>query len=114
MGTAVERWETLLNSRARQMDAAYARLGRTSADFWDRRARRFHSITKDSIARDPLFQRLKRVVTAETSVLDVGAGTGRGIAGELAGADLRGNGLSGRQPRPGRLHRLPRSSLSRQ
>ncbi|GAC1343718.1 MAG: class I SAM-dependent methyltransferase [Ktedonobacteraceae bacterium] len=77
MQTAVERWETLLNERARQMDAAYARLGRTSADFWDRRARRFHSITKDSIARDPLFHRLKRVVTAETSVLDVGAGTGR-------------------------------------
>ena len=77
MQTAVERWETLLNERARQMDAAYARLGRTSADFWDRRARRFHSTTKDSVARDPLFHRLERVVTAETSVLDVGAGTGR-------------------------------------
>src|SRR5713226_10652214 len=77
MQTAVERWETLLNERARQMDAAYARLGRTSADFWDRRARRFHSTTQDSVARDPLFHRLERVVTAETSVLDVGAGTGR-------------------------------------
>src|SRR5712691_11607082 len=77
MQTAVERWETLLKARARQMDAAYAGLGRTSADFWDRRARRFHSTTKDSVTCDPLFHRLEKVVTAQTSVLDVGAGTGR-------------------------------------
>ena len=28
METAVERWEAILNARAQQMDAAYARLGR--------------------------------------------------------------------------------------
>jgi SAM-dependent methyltransferase len=77
METAVERWEAILNARARQMDAAYARLGRTSADFWDRRARRFHSTTKDAVAKDPLFQRLQSVITTQMSVLDVGAGTGR-------------------------------------
>lgn len=77
METAVERWEAILNARAHQMDAAYARLGRTSADFWDRRARRFHSTTKDAVAQDPLFHKLQSVVTSQLSVLDVGAGTGR-------------------------------------
>jgi hypothetical protein len=36
MDTAVERWTALINARAQQMDATYARLGRTSADYWDR------------------------------------------------------------------------------
>ncbi len=74
---AVERWHALIDARAHQMDAAYARLGRTSADFWDRRARGFHRATKDTIARDPFFLRLRDEVTPLTSVLDVGAGTGR-------------------------------------
>jgi len=77
METAVERWSALLQARAQQMDAAYARLGRTSADFWDRRARGFHRTTKDTVARDPFFSRLQREVTPRTTVLDVGAGTGR-------------------------------------
>ncbi len=74
---AVERWHALIDMRAQQMDAAYARLGRTSADFWDRRARGFHRATKDTIADDPLFLRLRDEVTPQTNVLDVGAGTGR-------------------------------------
>jgi SAM-dependent methyltransferase len=77
MDTAVERWTALINARAEQMDAAYARLGRTSADYWDRRARWFHGSTKESAAGDPLFLRVRSELTPETSVLDVGAGTGR-------------------------------------
>jgi SAM-dependent methyltransferase len=77
MQTAVERWKEIIDARASQMDAAYARLGRTSADFWDRRARRFYTTTRESAASDPLYRRLQREVTAETTVLDVGAGTGR-------------------------------------
>ena len=77
MSTAVERWKAILTARAQQMDAAYARLGRTSADFWDRRAKSFHRSTKDTAARDPFFIRIASVVTSQTSVLDVGAGTGR-------------------------------------
>ena len=77
METAVERWDALLQARAQQMDAAYARLGRTSADFWDRRARGFHRTTRDTVVRDPFFARLRREVTPQTTVLDVGAGTGR-------------------------------------
>lgn len=77
MGKAVERWQALLDARARQMDAAYARLGRTSADFWDRRARGYHHSTKQTALADPFFRRVSSEVMPQTSVLDVGAGTGR-------------------------------------
>jgi SAM-dependent methyltransferase len=77
MQSAIERWHALLDARAQQMDAAYARLGRTSADFWDRRAKGFHRSTKDTVIGDPFYARLEQVVTPQTSVLDIGAGTGR-------------------------------------
>lgn len=77
METAIERWNALIDRRAQQMDAAYAHLGRTSSDFWDRRARGFHRSTKDTVARDPFFQKLQREITPQTTLLDVGAGTGR-------------------------------------
>ena len=77
METAVERWNAILNARAQQMDAAYARLGRTSADFWDRRARGYHRSTKDTVVHDPFYLRLCQVITPQKTVLDVGAGTGR-------------------------------------
>ncbi len=77
METAAERWDTILTARAQQMDAAYARLGRTSADFWDRRARGYHRSTRDTVAHDPFYLRLCQVVTPQTTLLDVGAGTGR-------------------------------------
>ena len=77
MRTAVERWHELLTARAQQMDAAYAQLGRTSADFWDRRAKGFHRTTKATVVYDPFLLKLQQVVTRQTSVLDIGAGTGR-------------------------------------
>lgn len=77
METAIERWNAIHRARAQQMDAAYARLGRTSADFWDRRARGFHRLTKDTTARDPFYLRLCQEITPQTTILDVGAGTGR-------------------------------------
>ncbi|HEY6542388.1 MAG TPA: class I SAM-dependent methyltransferase [Ktedonobacteraceae bacterium] len=77
METAVERWQAIIDARAQQMDAAYAELGRSSAGYWDRRARRYHDSTKDTIVRDPFFYRLRSIVTPEISVLDVGAGSGR-------------------------------------
>ena len=75
--TAVGRWYEIIDARAQQMDAAYARLGRTSADFWDRRARGYYRSTKETVANDPFYLRLRDIVTPQTSVLDVGAGTGR-------------------------------------
>ena len=77
MGDAIERWQHMLDARARQMDAAYARLGRTSADFWDRRAHGYHRSTRETAQNDPFFRRVRTDVTPQTSVLDVGAGTGR-------------------------------------
>ena len=77
MQSALQRWQELLDARAHQMDAAYTQVGRTSADFWDRRARGFHRATKDSAIHDPLYQRLRQVVTPQMDLLDVGAGTGR-------------------------------------
>jgi SAM-dependent methyltransferase len=77
MESAVHRWNEILDARAQQMDAAYALLGRTSADFWERRARGFHRSTKDTVGRDPLYLRLCEKVSSHTSLLDVGAGTGR-------------------------------------
>jgi SAM-dependent methyltransferase len=77
METAIERWRALIQARAEQMDAAYARLGRTSADFWDRRARGFHRATRENVSSDPFYQRVRAQVTPQLSVLDVGAGSGR-------------------------------------
>lgn len=77
MESAVERWQELIRARAAQMDAAYTRLGRTSADFWDRRARGFHRATRESASSDPFYLRVREQLTPHTSVLDVGAGTGR-------------------------------------
>lgn len=77
MQTAVERWQEVIQARATQMDAAYARLGRTSADFWDRRARGFHRSTRESASRDPFYTYLLKHIAPQDRVLDVGAGTGR-------------------------------------
>jgi 2-polyprenyl-3-methyl-5-hydroxy-6-metoxy-1,4-benzoquinol methylase len=77
METAVERWQVIIDARAQQMDSAYAELGRSSADYWDRRARRYHDATQNTVVHDPFFNRLRSVVTPHTSVLDVGAGSGR-------------------------------------
>ncbi len=77
METAVERWQAIIDARAKQMDAAYAELGRSSAGYWDRRARRYHDSTKSTVVNDPFFQKLRTLVTSQTSVLDVGAGSGR-------------------------------------
>jgi SAM-dependent methyltransferase len=77
MQSAIERWYALLDARAQQMDAAYARLGRTSADFWERRAKGFHRSTKDTVTGDPFYGRLLQGITPQSTVLDVGAGTGR-------------------------------------
>jgi SAM-dependent methyltransferase len=77
MQSAIERWKALIDARAQQMDAAYARVGSSSTGYWDRRARNFHRATKDKTDSDPFFQKLRQVVTPDMTVLDVGAGTGR-------------------------------------
>src|SRR4051812_25458488 len=77
MQSAIERWKALIDARAQQMNAAYAQIGSSSADYWNRRAQGFHRATKDRTSSDPLFQKLRQIVTPGMTVLDVGAGTGR-------------------------------------
>jgi SAM-dependent methyltransferase len=77
METAIERWQAIIDARAKQMDAAYAELGRTSADLWSRRARAYYRATKLSIDNSPFLLRLRREITPDVTILDVGAGTGR-------------------------------------
>jgi SAM-dependent methyltransferase len=75
--SALERWQAIINARAHQMDAAYAQLGKSSKGYWDRRARNYHHATKETAARNPLLWKLRAEVTPQTTLLDVGAGTGR-------------------------------------
>jgi SAM-dependent methyltransferase len=75
--TALDIWREIVLSRQRQMDAAYAQLRRTSGDFWDRRAERFRAMGLRLADDDLGLRLLRRLTTAESTVLDVGAGTGR-------------------------------------
>ena len=77
MQRAIERWKEIVDARAQQMDAAYAQIGRSSANFWDRRAKGFQRATKDSARSDPFYFALWNEVRPELTLLDVGAGTGR-------------------------------------
>jgi SAM-dependent methyltransferase len=72
-----ERWREIVLARQRQMDAAYAALGRTSADFWERRADRYRVHRPIATPDDPVLQKTAELATPAGTVLDVGAGTGR-------------------------------------
>lgn len=72
-----EHWRELVLARQRQMDAAYARLGRSSADFWERRADRFRATARVASEDDPVVWRVRKLAGPQGTVLDVGAGTGR-------------------------------------
>jgi 2-polyprenyl-3-methyl-5-hydroxy-6-metoxy-1,4-benzoquinol methylase len=77
MQNAIEHWKALIDARAQQMDAAYAGIGSSSAGYWNHRAQGYHRATRARTASDPFFQKLSQIVTSDTTVLDVGAGTGR-------------------------------------
>lgn len=74
---AQRRWRDLVEARRAQMDAAYDALGRSSADFWTRRAGRFRRLNETIDERAPLVQRVLGLLPPEGRVLDVGAGAGR-------------------------------------
>jgi SAM-dependent methyltransferase len=58
------------------MDAAYAALGRTTADYWARRLASFRGRSDIAAADDPLIAWLRPGLHSEDQLLDVGAGTG--------------------------------------
>ena len=77
-GPAARRWRELVERRARQMDDAYAALGRTSADYWSRRVGSGTSVLRRTASEDdPLLKVVLPHVTPHSTLIDVGAGAGR-------------------------------------
>lgn len=77
-GPAARRWREIVERRARQMDAAYASLGRTSSDYWSRRmTNRANQLRRLAAGDDPFLQLVLSCATPDSSILDVGAGAGR-------------------------------------
>jgi len=72
----IKRWRRIVEERRRQTDAAYTRLGRTTADYWARRARGFAAFSREA-RPDPFLERVLAYVDGRSTVLDVGAGAGR-------------------------------------
>jgi SAM-dependent methyltransferase len=72
----IERWRRTVEERRRQTDAAYARLGRTTADYWACRARGFAAFSREA-RPDPFLEKVLAHVDGRSTVLDVGAGAGR-------------------------------------
>ena len=74
----IERWRQIVVARREQHDAACERVGRTTQDYWARRAESFHRFTREAMAAgDPFLDVVRRYTRPEDTVLDVGAGTGR-------------------------------------
>lgn len=73
----VERWRQIVDRRRIQMERANAAAGINSADYWARRAPAYRKSLHERMDEDPFLLRVLQSVTPETTVLDVGAGTGR-------------------------------------
>ncbi len=71
------RWRQIVERRRVQMEAAYARAGIGTVDYWGKRAKTYRAALHERIDEDPFLLRVLREVTIESTVLDVGAGTGR-------------------------------------
>lgn len=72
----IERWRRIVEARRQQTDAAYGRLGRSTSDYWARRADRFAAFSREA-GPDPFLDKVLACVDGRSTVLDVGAGVGR-------------------------------------
>lgn len=72
----IERWRRIVEARRRQTDGAYSGLGRTTRDYWARRADRYAAFSREGLP-DPFLEKLLAHVDGRSMVLDVGAGVGR-------------------------------------
>jgi len=76
--SATERWRRLVTGRLEEMERLSPGAGVISGAFWDRRADRFAAGVKVADTEsDPFLRRLRRVADPSSTVIDVGAGTGR-------------------------------------
>lgn len=74
----VQHWRDKVIARREQHDAACAALGRTTDDYWARRAAGFRKFVQEAQdQRDPFIDCILRNLRVEDTILDVGAGTGR-------------------------------------
>lgn len=73
----VQRWRDIVERRRIQMDAAYAANGLSNNDYWGKRAKTYRQALHERTQQDPFFLRVRDAVNRNTTVLDVGAGTGR-------------------------------------
>jgi SAM-dependent methyltransferase len=71
------RWREIVEERRRYIDALYARLGRTTANYWASRAQSFRPSARRDHGPDHFLSRVLQDVTGDSTVLDVGAGGGR-------------------------------------
>ena len=77
-GPAATRWRKLLTARLAEMERLQPGRGALNAGFWDTRATRFAKrLPVSSVAGDPLLRRLRQATGRRSTVLDVGAGSGR-------------------------------------
>ena len=74
----VARWRGIVAARREQHDAVCAAQGRTTDDYWARRAQSYQKFVRESAGgSDPFVALVRRHIEAEDVLLDVGAGTGR-------------------------------------
>jgi SAM-dependent methyltransferase len=73
----LRRWAEIVERRRVQMDTAYAAAGISSSDYWGKRAKQYRASLHERMDEDPFLTRVRRDVTPASTVLDVGAGTGR-------------------------------------
>ncbi len=76
---AATRWRRLVEARLAQVEQLSAGRGAMGTEYWNARgrARRYVAAVGETAERDPLFTRMRRVTRRSSTVIDVGAGTGR-------------------------------------
>jgi len=73
----VARWQQIVERRRAQMDAAYAQARLENVDYWGKRAKSYRQALHQRTDEDPFLIRVRAAADADSTVLDVGAGTGR-------------------------------------
>lgn len=73
----IGRWRDIVERRRVQMETAQAHTPRSGDDYWAKRAKQYRAALHERTDEDPFVLRVRAAVTRESSVLDVGAGTGR-------------------------------------